>query len=256
MSGRDIIVECAGKEASINVKCSKRAGRQIILEMDKDTRRIVLNKLQMLTNDELSVNDKDFTVEIKKIIEKDTKKLGTELIRNLIQPGGHNLKTVKIIVVYGENYTSPDGELKEAQNWPGTNATIGINIMEEFVVPTINNKGTYNEKDTMPLHIILAHELIHAYHIVNGELESNEPMTYTYYYKDKTGKLQDKTEDNVNREELYTMGVSGYEKKHITENKIREEQNKIIEERNKTKEEQQQKLNKRIGYGKPPRNTQ
>jgi len=226
MSGRDIIVECEGKEACVNVEISKNAGRQIILDKsDPGGGRIVFNKLQDITNDELSMND--FTVKIKKFKEATTLKYGTELVRNLIREG-HSLKTVKIEVVNGKSYTCTANkkDQEKARNGQGTDAIIGINIKKDIYVPTIDHEGKSDLK-RMLLHITLAHELIHAYHIVNGISESDEPIKYIYEYPDGI-----KTPEKVDEEELYTMGVPGYEDGgrggHITENKIRDEQGENI----------------------------
>jgi len=241
MDGCDIIVECAGKEACIHVKNSMNAGRRIILkENDRNTRGNVLNKLKMLTNDTLNVRliGNDFTVEIVKFEKENkiSKKSGTELIRNLIRPG-HCLKTVTIKVVNGRNYAYPvDYDWEKAQNpEEGTDAIIDINIMEEFVVPTIDSNGNYKDEDFMLLHITLAHELIHAYHIVNGISKPNK-VDYHYEYFDETRKRRLITEYEVDIEELYTIGIDNYENEDITENRIRKER--------------EPEQNKRIGYGK------
>jgi len=196
----------------------------------------ILDTLGELTNDELGkapANQLEGTsyVIIKEFNVKNSNKefpLGTELIRKLIQQEGSDKtdKTVKISIVTGENCcTYPDKkDQTNAENGIWANAFVKFNPSEkvDFLVEGAGTGKCFWEK-LIP-HIVLAHELIHAYHIVNGISEPDEIVRYTYYYPDKTERTE-----NVNKEELYTMGVPGYEREEaITENKIRKEPKKNI----------------------------
>jgi len=215
----------------------------------------ILEYLNMLTDDDLGTTSTGNTYEkysyvtIKEEHEIKDRPLGTELIRRLIRQKDHTIqqkkhnKTVKIEVVPRfsiGSYTDPES-LKNARNKSGTNATIKINMEKEFEVPTTNSGG-YLEMKSIPYHIALAHELIHAYHMVNG-ISKGRKKYHTYEYIDETGQSQSKREEKpVDIEELCTIGLTDeYKNEDLTENKIRDEQNK-------TREEQQEKLNERIAY--------
>ena len=76
--------------------------------------------------------------------------------------------------------------------------------------------------ELMPYEVMVAHELIHALHGFTGTKMPHEAQTPRYTYQDRDGVYR---VDRAQREELKTVGLSGYAPKEgPTENKIREEQ--------------------------------
>jgi len=227
-------------------------------ERNKNEKNKLLEYLNMLTDDVLDMvptgDLRERTtsyVIIKEEREIEHRPLGTKLIRDLIQQNCRT-KTVKIEAFFESSEGSStrptnnkdwrnSGKIEDwekAQNpEEGADAFIEINMEKEFDVPIIDSEN-YFDWNFMPFHIVLAHELIHAYHMVNGI--SKEGIK-DYEYRCRTGWI---VEERVKTEELYTIGIDRYKNEDITENKIREEQNKIIEE-------QQLKLNRRIAYKNP-----
>jgi len=203
-------------------------GKEIRLEGDKEDKEIIFRNLQRLTNDKLIMHS-DGTVIIAEESGKNTEKnlkVGSELIRALSQQGD-GAKTVTIKAVTSNSYAYPaDKTLSGNPNWAnarnetGTNAIINVNIKQDLEVPTVNSKTGNLHSDAFPLRIILAHELIHAYNISKGIVPPYEMVENTYRANTDSGF---KTE-TVDIDELYTIGISGYDGNKFTENKIREEQ--------------------------------
>jgi len=251
-----VIAKAVGME-KVWKKIFKKPDEGIIIGGNADEQKEIIDTLNMLTDDEL---DKYIAypsgicyVIIKEEREIEHRPLGTKLIRDLIQQERPD-KIVKIFIYDGESYTQPtnknnfedagkDEDWRKARNrlLGGADAIIGINMRTKYDVPTTNSGG-HLEIESIPYHIALAHELIHAYHMVNGKSKQGEQQ-HIYEYLDETEILQKIPEDRpVDIEELYTIGLTDeYKNEYLTENKIREEQNK-------TREEQQEKLNIRIAY--------
>jgi len=235
--------EWAGKEITImpylnsptaTVSVVTRVEKGIILKGLPEEQKKILDILGELTNDELEMVPIEGTcyvmVKIKEFNVNNSNgelPLGTELIRELIQQNGLT-KTIKISIVEGNSYVYPvnDEDWKKARDGSGTNAIIdfNMNVNGKIVVPTRGDhpEETPQERSMLP-HIILAHELIHAYHIVNGISESKERVEYIHNYP----RIGEK--EYVDEEELYTIGLTDkYKDEYITENKIRKEQGEKI----------------------------
>jgi len=73
-------------------------------------------------------------------------------------------------------------------------------------------KHTDTGQDGRPMHIGLAHELVHAYHYVNG-----------LCYRAAVGGLQDMGNTGIMEEEMRTVGLLAYEDESPSENAIRDE---------------------------------
>jgi len=218
-------------ETKVWKKDFENSNKGIILRGTTNERYKILYILNALTNDELGMDTvypsgncyviiKEFNVKYlnRKLL------FGTKLIRDLIQQESTD-KTVEISIVDGEKESDAStDDWTNAENGIGANAIVNFNPTQKvkFLVKD-NDTGKGFWENLIP-HIVLAHELIHAYHIVNG-ISKLGRVNYTYEYIDKeTNILQKKIEHSTDIEELYTMGVSEYEWILITENKIRKEQ--------------------------------
>ena len=115
---------------------------------------------------------------------------------------------------------------QDRSNGKGTSGYINLNpsIAVGLMVQDSNAGNTIVE--TVPMEITVGHELIHAYHAMNGNTP-NEDNESSYIYKDVDGK---KYEAQSPTRELETVGLVGNNK--YTENKLRKEHG----------------LNKRVAY--------
>jgi len=99
------------------------------------------------------------------------------------------------------------------RKWFGLKAGEGVNVIVDFH-PTqsldVHKDGTYTfQQKGETSHIVLAHELIHGWHLMKGKHLGNT----------KPGENRDADLE----EEFYTVGIGKYANSRITENKIRKE---------------------------------
>jgi RHS repeat-associated protein len=223
VDGVNLYAYCRGNP----VKYIDPDGKEIRLEGTEEEKKATFKNLQKLTNDELSMSfnkeDSTSTVIIKKTGGANTGKdlkLGSELIQELIQLGD-GAKTVTIKQVKGEKknyaYIADDSKEADAENGTGTNAIIDFNLASADVLVEDPDTGELFT-ETMAPHIVLAHELIHAYNINKGTRLPDKKVDHTY------NTPYGRETENEKLGELNTVGVSGYDKNKYTENKIRAEQ--------------------------------
>ena len=196
-----------------------RNGEKIVLAGSTEDRQVMLEHLQKLTNDKLSVR-KDGTVIITKMGGENSGKYlktGSELIRDLNKKGA-NAKTVTIFIgTGGSGNAASTVDWANATNGIGADATVKFDPTFNPQIPTIDPATGNVSGATRPNEIGLSHELIHADHINKGTVDFT---TRTNTYQTATGT---QTEE-VKKEELNTIGVPGYNSNKATENKIRREQ--------------------------------
>ncbi len=84
--------------------------------------------------------------------------------------------------------------------------------------PTLDEKTGNVSEQNRPNQIGFGHELIHADHINNGDVDLT-PQNFTY--QNENGK---ETTENVRSEELRTVGLQGVKPGDVTENDLRNEQ--------------------------------
>ena len=202
-------------------------GRDIVLPKGTSLKNtyIILGNLQKITNDKLVYStQKNGTIRIKVVsLGEGNKTAGTNLIRQL----NSSEKTVSIII--GEagsgNSARPDSRdasgntnWTKSENGTGDNVTVNFDQTSNPDIKTVDPKTGNVVGAKRPNQVGLAHELIHADHMTDGDVNFT-PTKHSY----KTmGGIVTQTYPN---EELRTVGVKGVKKKDITENQIRKEQN-------------------------------
>ena len=167
---------------------------------DNDKQNI-LNNMQKLTNDQLKVN-KDSEL-IATFTKETDKPKGTELIDRLVDSD----KTVTVTTGSGGNAASADNWTK-AQDGTGSDSTVYFDKNSNPLIQTVDSETGKIIPKERPNQIGLGHELIHAEHIVSGEVQ-----------------LTKSAGDNIYDEEKATVGIQYNRPNDITENDLRSEQN-------------------------------
>ena len=144
----------------------------------------------------------------------ETQVAGTRLIRRL----NSSSQTVTVDVgTAGSGNSANAVNWTDAQNGTGSDATVNFDPTSNPAIPTENpTTGNVAPQTGRPNEIGLGHELIHANHIVDGDVNLS-PQSHTYQ---TAGGNQTQT---VRSEELRTVGLAGNKKKDITENQLRKE---------------------------------
>ena len=107
----------------------------------------------------------------------------------------------------------------DAQNGVGSDATVTFDPTSNPSIPSVDPAtGNVVPQSGRPNEIGLGHELIHANHIFDGDVNLTEQ---NYTYKTATGTVTKK----ARIEELRTVGLAGNKKRDITENQLRKENN-------------------------------
>ncbi len=177
-------------------------------------RRKIMRNLRRLTDDKLTYNKITGKVEIKKTRSRN-KPQGTTLIRNLI--ADTHITTISV-GVKGSGNSANAVNWTDAQNGTGSDATVSFDLTSNPSILSENSKTGKVSRKKRPKQIGLGHELIHADHINNGDVDLT-PTIYTY--KDETGTL---VTQMVRSEELRTVGLKGVKAGDVTENDLRKEQ--------------------------------
>ena len=204
-------------------------GREIVLPKGTSTKDVytVHGNLQKLTNDKLVYStQKDGTIRIKVAslakAGSETKVAGTNLIREL----NSSDKTVTIVIgtASSGNSARPDSrdasgntDWTNSKNGTGDNVTVNFDPTSNPSIKAVDPKTGDVAGAKRPNQVGLAHELIHADHITEGDV-SFTPIHHTYQTK---GGNVTQTKPN---EELRTVGLKGVKKGDVTENQIRKEQ--------------------------------
>ena len=173
-----------------------------------------MRNLRRLTDDKLTYNKITGKVEIKKTRSRN-KPQGTTLIRNLI--ADTHITTISV-GVKGSGNSANAVNWTDAQNGTGSDATVSFDLTSNPSILSENSKTGKVSRKKRPKQIGLGHELIHADHINNGDVDLT-PTIYTY--KDETGTL---VTQMVRSEELRTVGLKGVKAGDVTENDLRKEQ--------------------------------
>ena len=164
-----------------------------ILELagDNNARKTLIDTLQKLTSDYLRVEPVLITIPAIPPMTTERKEtkyrvfytpgvagtlpVGTSLIRDIIDD--KHVVTLHHGHVSGlTNFTDAGGRLiknDKISNKKGDNAIIYINTQSNISVYTVDSNNKI-EKTRIPAHIILGHELIHAYHIITGTMTPYE----------------------------------------------------------------------------------
>ncbi|WP_415060415.1 RHS repeat-associated core domain-containing protein, partial [Flavobacterium sp.] len=204
-------------------------GRDIVLPKGTSTKDTytILGNLQKLTNDKLVYStQKDGTIRIKiASLAKsgsETKAAGTNLIREL--NSSDKTTTIVIGAAGSGNSARPDSrdasgntDWTKSTNGKGDDVTVNFDPTSNPSIKTVDPKTGNVSGAKRPNQVGLAHELIHADHITEGDV-SFTPTAHTYKI---AGGNVTQTKPN---EELRTVGVKGVKKGDIKENQIRKEQ--------------------------------
>ena len=200
-------------------------GLSLTLSGSEDYEQIVeLGYLQKLTNHKLACENG--RVYIAEYSTENSLSAGNELIERII----NSEYNCTVCISYEGGNNAIKGDVDNATNGVGCDAVVSIDLS------TYNNEmATYSDEtygtldnDGRPLHIGLAHELIHADRYMRGVAVSNSEKHTQYYdyYNKSTGKVEQHS--RVTKvEEMQTIGIyaKGYplDRLSITENQIRAE---------------------------------
>lgn len=177
--------------------------------------------LQLLTNDKLSVDESGniYIVERNAANTDEDFSVGTELIRELIE---HD-KTVEISLSYMTLSYTDDVNGITSSDGTGSDARISFNRNADINNPSRPSRlrnsetGEVYVTNVYSRHMDLAHELIHAYNMMEGRSVPHK-IWDTYSWKRNDGAIQTMS---YKAEEYRTTGLTGNYK--YTENKIRRE---------------------------------
>jgi RHS repeat-associated protein len=202
-------------------------GEKIILSGTEHQKNLILRHLQKLTNDKLTINDKNEVVISGTATKNAGRKLasGTSLIRELNRSKS---KTVEIRLS-----NDPLGSFEEsksrinASSGNGTNSTVNFSLHpDDTKVLTQDAKGKRAWEDTPP-EIALGHELVHAYRSIKG-------LKSSMFSSDDNPYGDHDIEKDIPTEELETVGLKSEKglkgflrrlfNKNFSENKLRKEQ--------------------------------
>ena len=208
---------CAGNP----VKYIDSDGRKILLPKGTTRQNIylVLGNLQKLTDDRLVYStQKDGTVRIRIASMGEGNKItGTRLIRRL-NSSKHTM-TIQI-GSFDRGNSEIDKNSDNATNGEGTDVVVSFDPSSDPAIKTLDPETGCVMDQKRPIHIGLAHELIHGERSMRGEAINYKEMgTQTY-----TNSSFETVEEPVRKEEAATVGIKYHTKKDITENQIREEQ--------------------------------
>lgn len=193
-------------------------GDTIKLAGTKAQKYLTLWFMQKLTNDDIVLKNNVVVIKSYGTENKSkTLKHGTSLIRKLVKE--NNVVTISIGAEGSMNYAQHDN-YQNATNGKGSDAKVNFDPTAD---PDIMTEGYYTgivSEAKRPDEIGLAHELIHAWHMMKGDMKKlDEYGNYTY----KSGFFSTETQ-NVRKEELRTVGLQYVKEGDINENQIREEQ--------------------------------
>jgi hypothetical protein len=148
---------------------------------------------------------------------------GTRLIRSL--NSSNKVTTIEIGEAGSGNFASPDSRTSSgktdwtnSKNGKGDDVTVNFDITSNPSIKTLDPKTGNVSGKSRPDQVGLAHELIHADHITNVNVDFTST---NHTYQTVRGNV---TQTKPN-EELRTVGLQGVKKGDITENQIRKEQN-------------------------------
>jgi len=214
------------------------SGRVIALPANKDDRAIVMQYLQMLTNHELFALEVDGRWHLaaslvdRSVVESSGNTwlgYGNDLILRMIS----SKHTVTIFLGHGERGFSAFGPacwISATTAGVGSGSSVRIRMDYNHMAITLDSAGmaviTY-----APLHIVLAHELIHADRAMRGVLFRLDELGTTSFEVARHARNPANLWGNTSRtvthtfqlEEKATIGVSHYTSNCITENMIRRE---------------------------------
>jgi RHS repeat-associated protein len=177
-------------------------GKEIkIVTKDPEFRGYILNQLQKLTDDELTI-DAAGVVQIVHSARNPTKSSGTSLISQLVgSENGHFI----LESTNGDNHSQPlFGSGEATSNGTGAGTTIMIDPSNAVMVT--DQDGV---ERAAPDQIVVGHELIHSSHMDKGELDSElaDPAGDNYPTKVSSGipltkeEITTRGEENVLRKE-------------------------------------------------------
>ena len=192
-------------------------GRKIFLVGTHDEQMRTLGYMQKLTNDNLLLNRKtgEVTIGGRRWDNRDKKlDVGTSLLRDVI---GHKRTTGIQIGSESDRNRYHSYFPKDASNGKGTDGYINLNPSSSLDLKVQDSNTEKSVVETIPMEIVVGHELIHAYSAMNGNAPKDGEES-SYIYRDVDGKLYETQEETS---ELETVGIIGNEK--YTENKLRKE---------------------------------
>ena len=203
----------------------------IRIDGDSSQQDIIRSNMQLLTDHSLVVDNLGMVGYLNYLPNNPRLPVGTELVRTLIT---HEFRTSIRIDPTGSHQAPDRGHGDRPYDGTGFPSRVYFAPNRQSYMWTIVNPTTgyvSRELTPTPLHIILAHELIHSERTVRGDSErktitivgnrlpNNEHFTSTII--DSFGNLTTVT-DFVSIEDLMTVGLHA-NSNHITENMIRAE---------------------------------
>ncbi|MBK6729692.1 MAG: hypothetical protein IPG60_01600 [Bacteroidetes bacterium] len=180
-----------------------------IITQDPEFRGYILNQLQKLTDEELSI-DANGVIQIVHSAENPSKSFGTSLINQLVTSENTHFILQSTI---GDNYSRPlIGGEEAASDGRGIGTTIVIDPNSNVMVTDQDDVDRIN-----PKLIVLGHELIHSSHADNGEQEPElaDPEGDNYPVKFGSGipltkeEIKTREKENILRKE---QGVTNLRK--------------------------------------------
>jgi RHS repeat-associated protein len=216
----------AAKYASMSPYCTIGNNPILLVDQGGDSLRLygtevqqkqTLAQLQKLTNDELTLYEGKVLIRCHGTVNTDKElNIGSRLIEEMIV----NQNTVHIFQNTQEDNASYglEGQPVELEsNGVGVGGRIQVDFTHTTTLTVINKETGRAEDGYTPTHIVLGHELIHAYYKMKGESHPDEEMV-SYRYINEEGISTPMIQE---REEAETVGLAGNRK--FTENKLREE---------------------------------
>ena len=157
------------------------------------------NDMQILTDDRLEFDEKTGNVTIGSY-GNGKMMSGTKLTRELIESKNFNL-------LIARNAGNGNGLSAASKN----GATIDIrdvnssDEMQYFLLKNEDEETFLQSASKTPVYIALAHEMIHAYHHMNGDFNKNKGGKHIFFYNNMFGKEYIKT--SRNDDEYSTVGL-------------------------------------------------
>ncbi len=197
-------------------------GDEIEIDGTKEDRKAIMGALKQLTSDKIKFSKSTNQVEIKKE-RSGNKQNGTKLVSNLVND--KHTTTISIGEPGSTNYTEPasGANVEDITNGTGVGANVNLDPTENLEAATENTETGDVSMESVPFEIAVGHELIHADHFNNGDIETGTerhdyPMppygTFTQWTK---------------KEELRTVGLKRVKAGDVTENQLRKEhKNKAV----------------------------
>jgi RHS repeat-associated protein len=188
-------------------------GKKIKIILTGQDRINVLEQMQKLTNDKLEVlhNGEVRIVEYGIMNTSGNLPTGTKLISSLIED--EHCTSIDRYSVFKNRAVFP----AEASNGTGSDTKVLVNFYKKYDLLVKDKKSGLSVVEESPSYINLGHELIHAYHTVNGVKKKDDDYS-EYVYKDTNGR---KFRTSQRTEELETVGIKGGSP--FTENMLRDE---------------------------------